>query len=374
MRHASADRSATACCRALPLLDGMALEPGRSRRTADRAIAFDQALTIVYRVLFLLFAEARRAGAGLERDLSRGLHDRRLDRPVPASLQSSIGRVGCWSALQAISRLAHAGCKAGDLDVTAFNGRLFSPRHTPLIEQRRVPDLVMRDVLLSLATEATSAGTPAHFLSRPRRRAARLGLRTRPRARTGSRRRHAHAQPHIDQAQSHRQLLHAAGADRVPGQADADAARRGQDRRLRSSSLRDRRSGDGQRRFPRRRLPLSCRALRAGDDSRWPVARRRGRRAADRASLAAQRRRAVPLRRRPQSDRGAAGAVVVVVDDAGGGSPADLSRSPPRIRQQLDRRAARRSVAADAAATIGPGASCAAAVRRSDRRRTLPGE
>jgi type I restriction-modification system DNA methylase subunit len=63
-----------------------------------------------------------------------------------------------WEALQAISRLAHAGCKAGDLTVTAFNGRLFSPRHAPLAERRSVADTVVRDVLLSLATEATPYG------------------------------------------------------------------------------------------------------------------------------------------------------------------------------------------------------------------------
>ena len=65
---------------------------------------------------------------------------------------------GLWKAFQAISRLAHAGCKAGELEVTAFNGRLFSPRHSPLIDQRHVADTVMRDVLLSLATEITIEG------------------------------------------------------------------------------------------------------------------------------------------------------------------------------------------------------------------------
>jgi hypothetical protein len=80
---------------------------------------------------------------------------------------------GLWKGFQAISRLAHAGCKAGDLDVTAFNGRLFSPRHSPLVEQRRVSDEVMRDVLLALANEQSPHGPAPHFVSRPRRRAAR---------------------------------------------------------------------------------------------------------------------------------------------------------------------------------------------------------
>ena len=61
----------------------------------------------------------------------------------------------------------------------------------------------------------------------------------------------------------------------------------------------------------------------------------------------------MPLRRRSQSDRGAARAGVAVVDDARRESPADVSRSPSRIRQQPDWRAAQRSVAADAAARSG---------------------
>src|SRR6185436_9930981 len=63
-----------------------------------------------------------------------------------------------WQGLQAISRLAHTGCAAGDLLVTAFNGRLFSPRHTPLAEQRRIPDAILRDILLALATTRTADG------------------------------------------------------------------------------------------------------------------------------------------------------------------------------------------------------------------------
>jgi hypothetical protein len=122
-------------------------------RHAVHAASFDQALTLVYRILFLLFAEAR--------GLVPTWHDvYRQAYSVDALLRgaSRTAAVGLWESLQAISRLAHAGCEAGDLVVTAFNGRLFSPRHAPLAEQLRVPDAVVRDVLLSLATESTGAG------------------------------------------------------------------------------------------------------------------------------------------------------------------------------------------------------------------------
>ncbi len=136
---------------ALPLL-AASLEPGSST-DRRRAIAFDQSLTVVYRVLFLLFAEAH-ALVPVWNELYRGAYT--IDALTGRAIQSSPR--GLWSALQAISRLAHSGCQAGDLDVTAFNGRLFSPRHSPLIEQRRVPDAVVREVLLSLATEVTRQG------------------------------------------------------------------------------------------------------------------------------------------------------------------------------------------------------------------------
>ena len=122
-------------------------------RHAIHSSSFEQALTLVYRILFLLFAEAR--------GLVPTWHDVYRDAySVDALLRraSRSAALGLWESLQAISRLAHAGCEAGDLVVTAFNGRLFSPRHAPLAEQRRVPDVVVRDVLLSLATESTRAG------------------------------------------------------------------------------------------------------------------------------------------------------------------------------------------------------------------------
>ncbi len=136
---------------ALPAL-ATALASGRTG-AVSAVRPYEQALTVVYRVLFLLFAEAR----GLvpawhpvyrEAYTIEALY-RRSAEPPPR---------GLWAALQAITRLAHAGCKAGDLSVTAFNGRLFSPRHTPLVEQRRVPEDVVKTLVQALATTSTPAG------------------------------------------------------------------------------------------------------------------------------------------------------------------------------------------------------------------------
>ena len=144
-----------------------------SRRSAEGAKAegakagFEQALTIVYRMLFLLFAEARalvplwhpifRDSYSVEalRDIAEGPAfaqrpgvELRRGRPQAA--------VGFWDALRAIARLAHAGCRAGDLRVTPFNGRLFSPARTPLAERRGLDDEAARQAVRALSSRPTT--------------------------------------------------------------------------------------------------------------------------------------------------------------------------------------------------------------------------
>jgi Eco57I restriction-modification methylase len=115
---------------------------------------FEQALTLVYRLLFLLFAEAR-ALVPTWHQVYREAYT------IDALCRRTVRRgdaAGLWAALQAISRLAHAGCRAGDLVVTPFNGRLFSPRHTPLAESGHVEDRVVGQAVLSLATRPSPGG------------------------------------------------------------------------------------------------------------------------------------------------------------------------------------------------------------------------
>jgi hypothetical protein len=132
------------------------LEEGKgakSLRLSNRD-AFEQSLTIVYRLLFLLFAEARAL-------VPTWHHVYRDAYTIEALCKRSLTRRqprGLWAALQAISRLAHAGCQAGDLIVTAFNGRLFAPIHTPLAERTRVRDEVVARAVVSLATSRGPGG------------------------------------------------------------------------------------------------------------------------------------------------------------------------------------------------------------------------
>ena len=124
------------------------LDPQRAPRV------FEQSLTIVYRLLFLLFAEARQ----LVPMWHRVYRDSYSVGALCQRLMAEPHARGVWATVQAMSRLAHAGCLAEDLRVTAFNGRLFAPARTPLAERRRVPDSAAARAVLSLGTTSTSEG------------------------------------------------------------------------------------------------------------------------------------------------------------------------------------------------------------------------
>ena len=118
---------------------------GKPDTTAD---SFEQALTIVYRMLFLLFAEAR-ALVPLWHPIYRESYS--LEGLRDAAEQSPHAP-GLWDALRAIARLAHTGCRAGDLRVTPFNGRLFAPARTPLADRRDLDDDAARRAIVALST------------------------------------------------------------------------------------------------------------------------------------------------------------------------------------------------------------------------------
>jgi len=117
------------------------------------APAFEQSLTIVYRILFLLFAEAR----GLV-PMWHPVYRESYSVDALRAAAEQPGAVGLWEALGAITRLAHAGCRAGDLRVTPFNGRLFAPHRTPLADRRGLDEEAARQALLALSTRPGPAG------------------------------------------------------------------------------------------------------------------------------------------------------------------------------------------------------------------------
>ena len=153
-------------CRALGrgALDALALIAGalnarpRSRAARERpdgpAPEFEQSLIVLYRVLFLLFAEAR----GLVPMWHPVYRDRySLDAIVTALLAGRPCK-GLWKAVQAISRLAHGGCSAGELQVNAFNGRLFATAETAALARCQMSDAVMAGAITAVSSREIGRG------------------------------------------------------------------------------------------------------------------------------------------------------------------------------------------------------------------------
>ncbi|HXE80555.1 MAG TPA: N-6 DNA methylase, partial [Vicinamibacterales bacterium] len=132
-----------------------ALVPAQKRQprtTLDQL--HEEALTAVYRLLFLLFAEARGLVPIWHPVYRKAYAVEALRRAALVGPAAP----GIGEAFQAIGRLAHTGCRAGDLTVTAFNGRLFSPARAPRLDGARLDDGAVREALLAVSTLAGPDG------------------------------------------------------------------------------------------------------------------------------------------------------------------------------------------------------------------------
>jgi hypothetical protein len=125
-----------------------------ARRAHATARVRDESLTVIYRILFLLFAEAR----GLVPDWHAVYRDGYTVESLRRAIETPANHTGLWETLQAIARLAQRGCRAGSLRVPAFNGRLFSAADAPLADSVRLDDDSVRRALLALTTQQTSSG------------------------------------------------------------------------------------------------------------------------------------------------------------------------------------------------------------------------
>ncbi len=125
--------------------------------------AFDESLTLVYRVLFLLFAESR-ALVPVHHPLYREMYT--LTALCDDAMRA--GSSGLWDALAAITTLSRTGGTVDSLRVFPFNGHLFSARSAPSLEsdrrhtsptpRSRARDQALRDTLLALGTRTDRAG------------------------------------------------------------------------------------------------------------------------------------------------------------------------------------------------------------------------
>ena len=111
-----------------------AIRPVLSPRTKNSAGDFSEALTIVYRVLFLLFAESRALVPQQHPRYGPGYSITSLCRDA---LSGDPDAPSAWDGLAAVTRLSRLGCDSEHLIVRPFNGRLFARSAAPALESGR---------------------------------------------------------------------------------------------------------------------------------------------------------------------------------------------------------------------------------------------
>lgn len=132
-------------------------------RRRSSPTAFDEALTLVYRVLFLLFAESR-ALVPVHHPIYREAYT--ITTLCADAMRG--GTLGLWDALAAITTLSRTGGAVDSLRVFPFNGQLFARRAAPSLEddrgatrptrRSRARDHALRHTLLALGTRQDPAG------------------------------------------------------------------------------------------------------------------------------------------------------------------------------------------------------------------------
>lgn len=133
------------------------------RRANITPTAFDESLTLVYRILFLLFAESR-ALVPVHHQIYRQTYT--LTSLCEDAMRA--GSLGLWDALAAITTLSRIGGEVDSLRVFPFNGHLFSRQSAPSLEadrraagptpRSRARDQALRETLLALGTRVDRAG------------------------------------------------------------------------------------------------------------------------------------------------------------------------------------------------------------------------
>jgi hypothetical protein len=124
--------------------------------------AEDEALTIVYRILFLLFAEARQLVPASHHVYGGAYAVATLCRDAVRNETEP----GLWQGFAAVTRIARYGCRTTYLEAYPFNGRLFSRAAAPSVERppssgRRadaIEDESMRTALVALGSRLGPRG------------------------------------------------------------------------------------------------------------------------------------------------------------------------------------------------------------------------
>ncbi|MBU0471883.1 MAG: N-6 DNA methylase, partial [Nanoarchaeota archaeon] len=120
---------------------------------SDLRTLYEEGLTYLYRLLFVLYAESRgllplneykvyRENYSLER-----LRDQ-IDNPLVSFHPNTFY---IWNSLKSLAKLIHLGINTPELKVSAFDGKLFDNNLLKFLNKCSVNDEIMRRVLLSLS-------------------------------------------------------------------------------------------------------------------------------------------------------------------------------------------------------------------------------
>src|SRR6266487_2106766 len=116
------------------------------RESAD----YDHGLIVLYRLLFILYAEARellplRASAGYRADYSLYAITRDVERRIKSGTQLLTTTARYWPQLKNLFEIINAG--SPPLQVATFDGGLFDPDKHPFLEQYTVGDARLLDAI-----------------------------------------------------------------------------------------------------------------------------------------------------------------------------------------------------------------------------------
>ena len=128
----------------LETLDRLDAETGVLDGVTDDDL-YDGVVTVLMRLVFLLFAEERRLLASDDATYVAAYSVSRLVEQLEsaealAGPQSLEHRTGAWHRLLAVSRALHRGVAHEDLRMPAYGGTLFDPDRFPWLEGRRDPN------------------------------------------------------------------------------------------------------------------------------------------------------------------------------------------------------------------------------------------
>lgn len=124
-----------------------------SRRALDEA--YDHSLVVLYRLLFVLYAESREllpvnSNEGYHQNLSLFQLIRQVVDSKERRRQTSTTASTIWSRLNSLWNAIYEG--DSDLDVPTYDGELFAPASHPYLSENSVPDLYLANALDLIGT------------------------------------------------------------------------------------------------------------------------------------------------------------------------------------------------------------------------------